>query len=98
MSLSRRVDFAMAALTGLLSVPVPKDSGYDLGYLVNQAFLLADDCVAHSAPDAIEALEELVKAVDVPRSQFVRDDILDAIVVRAETARAVLARYEKEPE
>ncbi len=86
MSLSRREQFAALALPGLLS----RTPHLDISPAVDLAFFVADEALAHSAPDAIEALEDLIREVEgIHGSQ--RWDSLNI-------AKAVLARYEKEPE
>ncbi len=91
--MNKRDEFAAAFGAGLLvsvdrSDPIRSaESASDAMHL---AFLCADQAVALSAPGAIEALEELVKAVLLGSPTYLSDGMA--------TARTVLARYKKEPE
>ena len=87
-----RDEFAAAALTGILSSPMPL--GEDLGHAVKQAFRLADEAVKHSAPvealAAVEALEALVQ--DVRLIGLAENN---RVIQTVRAAEAVLARYKE---
>ncbi len=90
MTLSRREQFAAAALPGLLA----RTPHLDLSPTVDLAFFVADEAMALSAPDAIEALRDLVEALDSFGGNTWHPDILTP----TKAAKAVLARYKKKPE
>jgi len=77
-----RDEFAAAALAGLLANPT-----LSIPDAVHLAFMAADKAMALSAPDAIEALEGLVEAIegnpDIHRYEAM------------ETAKAVLGRHKE---
>ena len=79
-----RDEFAAAALIGRVS------KHYSYGDAVGGAFAIADLCLASSAPGVVEALRDLVDAIeghpDKPHSQ-----------AAMETAKQVLARYDQHP-
>ena len=86
----------MALVGRRIEGALPVDSVYDA---VEQAFTAADYAIAQSAPDAIEALEELSTAADYLQSEcHCVEGICGIAPTRRalDTARAVLARY-KEP-
>ncbi len=77
---------------------------YTLAEAVGGGFKAADQAIALSAPDAIEALEELVRAEEMSIGPpagcpgTIRLNFSRNVDKAMDTAKAVLARYEKEPE
>ncbi len=100
--MNKRDEFAAAALSGIIAMP----DNHDLSGVEDAAFKVADRMIALSAPDAIEALEEVVKVVQVLEDQCVLQGRvpvsivteLGAVTASRVRAQDVLARYKKEPE
>ena len=89
--MSRRDTFAAAAMNGILSSPTKLSEGDNyLRSVVQMSLECADEAMKLSAPDAIEALKELVKEWHT---------LFSEVRVHALTqAETVLARYEENKE
>jgi len=78
-----RDEFAGRALPGIIAMP----DNHDLSGVEDAAYKVADRMLALSAPDAIEALEGLVEAIEG------NPDIHRYAAMK--TAKAVLARHKE---